>query len=255
MKLKRKMSEDPDEEPAPSPQSAERPRKTLKGNKPVQEKPAKDTSRVMPYGCPGYGDTCQEHKKRRWTSKTKFLDHFMMEHLEEYSHFMMEHLEEYRSIDHCGVANGFKCLECKKRNSSFGVNTGVVTSSHIRELAVHVWNDHMIPRTTMIHVQTGEVGVKDEPKESFDLRYDEPGGTNLGDELGSFLGIEKVEVKPGEPLGTQYEQVCDAGLDAFLCGDIGSDSFNFGEFDFGTDAIFSDFFDLNKYLGGMVSAF
>ncbi|CAN9212969.1 unnamed protein product [Alternaria alternata] len=241
--LKRKMSQDPDEGPATSPQSAERPRKTSKGKKPIQEKPVKDTSRVMPYGCPGYGGTCQEHKKRRWTSKTKFLDHFMT-----------KHPEEYKNIDRCGVADGFKCLECKKRNSSLGVNTGVVTSSHIRELAVHIWNDHMIPRTTMVHVQTGEVGVKDEPEESFDLRYDEPGGTELGDELEGFSAIEKDEVKPGEPTGTQYEQACNAGFHAFLCGDIGSDSVNLGEFDLGTDAVFSDFFDLNGYFGGMVSA-
>ena len=236
------MSQDPDEGPAPFPQSAERPRKTSKGKKPIREKPVKDTSRVMPYGCPGYGGTCQEHKKRRWTSKTKFLDHFMT-----------EHPEEYKNIDRCGVAEGFKCLECKKRNSSLGVNTGVVTSSHIRELAVHIWNDHMITRTTMVHVQTGEVGVKDEPEESFDLRYDEPGGIELGDELERFLAIEKDEVKPEESSGTQHEQICDVEPDASSCSDVGSDSNIPGEFDFGTDAVFSDyFFDLNGYFGGMV---
>jgi hypothetical protein len=245
--LKRKMSEDPDEGPAPSSQNTERPHKTLKGKKPNQEKSVKDTSRVMPYGCPGNGGTCQEHKKRRWTSKSKFLDHFIM-----------EHLGEYKNTDCRGDSNGFKCLQCEERNSSFGVNTGVITSSHIREVAVHVWNDHMIPRTTMVHVQTREVGVKDEPKESFDICYNEPGGTEIGDELESSVTMYKDEVKPGEPLGTRYEQTCDGGLDAFLCcdigSDIGSDSVNLGEFDFGTDAVFSDFFDLNGYLGGMVSA-
>jgi hypothetical protein len=237
------MSQDPDEGPASSPQSAERPHKTSKGKKTIKEKPVKDTSRVMPYGCPGYGGTCQEHKKRRWTSKTKFLDHFMT-----------EHPEEYKSIDHCGAADGFECLECKTRNSSFGVNTGVVTSSHIRELAVHVWYDHMIPRITMKHIQTGEVVVKDELKESFDLRFDEPGGTELREEPESFLALQKDEAKPGKPSGTQHEQASDTGLDAFSYYDIGSDSVNLGELDFGTDAVFSDFFDLNGYFGGMVSA-
>ncbi|CAN9120285.1 unnamed protein product [Alternaria alternata] len=241
--LKRKTTEDPDEEPAPSPQSAERPRKTLKGKKSIQEKLVKDTSRVMPYGCPGYGGTCQEHRKRRWTSKTKFLDHFMT-----------EHPEEYKSIDRCGVVDGFKCLECKKRNSSFGVDTGVVTSTHIRELAVHVWHDHMIPRTTVVHVQTGEVGVKDEPKESSDIRYDESGGTGLEDQNQSSMTTEKDEVKPEESSGTQHEQTCDVEPDASSCSDVGSDSNIPGEFDFGIDAVFSDFIDLNEYFGGMVSA-
>ncbi|CAI9634148.1 unnamed protein product [Alternaria burnsii] len=240
--LKRKMSEDPDEEPAPSPQSAERPRKTLKGKKRIQEKLVKDTSRVMPYGCPGYGGTCQEHKKRRWTSKTKFLDHFMT-----------EHPEEYKSIDRCGVVDGFKCLECKKRNSSFGVDTGVVTSTHIRELAVHVWHDHMISRTTVVHVQRGEVGVKDEPKESFDIRYNESGGTGLGDQNQSSMTIEKDEIKPAKSSGTEHEQTCDVGPDASLCCDVGSDSNILGEFDFGTDANFMDFFDLNGYFSGPLS--
>ena len=237
------MSEDPDEEPALSPQSAERPRKTLKGKKRIQEKLVKDTSRVMPYGCPGYGGTCQEHKKRRWTSKTKFLDHFMT-----------EHSEEYKSIDCCGIADGFKCLECRKRNSSFGVDTGVVTSTHIRELAVHVWHDHMISRTTVVHVQTGEIGVKDEPKESFDIRYDGSSGTGLGDHNQSSMTTEKDEVKPGESSCTQHEQTCDVGPDASSCCDVGSDSNIPGEFDFGADAVFSDFFDLNGYFGGMLSA-
>ncbi|RYO48757.1 hypothetical protein AA0116_g12368 [Alternaria tenuissima] len=106
----------------------------------------------------------------------------------------------------------------------------------------------------MVHVQTGEVGVKDEPEESFDLRYDEPGGIELGDELERFLAIEKDEVKPGESSCTQHEQTCDVGPDASSCCDIGSDSNIPGEFDFGTDAVFSDFFDLNGYFGGMLSA-
>jgi hypothetical protein len=240
--LKRKTSENPDEEPAPFPQNAKRPRKTLKGKKPIQEKPIKGTSRVMPYGCPGNGGTCEENKKRRWTSMAKFLDHFMT-----------EHPEEYKSINHGGVAHGFQCLECKKRNSSFGVNTGMFTSTHPRELAVHVWHEHMIPRTTVVHVQTGEVEVKDEPKESFDIHYEEPGGIGLGDQLQSTVTTKKDEVKPGESSGTQHEQTCDAEPEASSCSDIGCDSHVPGGFDFGTDAVFPDFFDLNGYFSGPVS--
>lgn len=62
---KRKMSEDPDEAPASSPQHVKRSRKALEGKGPIHEKPAKVMLRVKAYGCPGDKNMCQGHKNRQ----------------------------------------------------------------------------------------------------------------------------------------------------------------------------------------------
>jgi len=75
---------------------------------------AKPVGKSKIYGCPGNAGRCLEHRNRQWRSKIQFWTHFET------------HLQEYQILE------GYQCLECAKRYL------------HGRELAMHIWNAHMV---------------------------------------------------------------------------------------------------------------
>ena len=83
------------------------------------------------YGCPGDEGRCIEHKHRAWRSFKSFYEHLEAQHLEEYKTY-----------------GGLKCLECEKYNLFVGCHTVSPTYlSQGRDLARHIWDDHMTPET------------------------------------------------------------------------------------------------------------
>jgi len=96
------------------------------------------------YGCLGDGGRCQERKHRYWRSKKEFGIHFET------------HLEDYETPD------GYKCPACEKRRLSPGIVSITTTSfSHGRDLAMHVWFEHMVPSTTSMQPQGASLVAKD----------------------------------------------------------------------------------------------
>lgn len=82
------------------------------------------------YGCPGDGGQCIEHENRAWRSLKSFFEHLKAQHLEEYK-----------------THGGLKCLECEKNNLFAEYHTVSPTFPlQGRDLATHIWDDHMTPR-------------------------------------------------------------------------------------------------------------
>ncbi|USP74935.1 hypothetical protein yc1106_02209 [Curvularia clavata] len=228
---KRKMSQGPDEEPAPCPQDAKRPRKAPTGKGPVQEKLAKDTSRVKRYGCPGNTKTCQAYMNRQWTSQLSFVHHF-----ED------NHSEEFKSVDH--LSNGtnfFICCDCES-NQSLPTGTEVWKWRHLRQLAKHIYNNHLSP-TKSTHHHTNAMEANGQPEQPADTPHTNPSSTELKHQLQITANPGMDGVKPGEPSGTRYEHTSHAETD------------NFSHSDTGTGPFIQDFLYSNDYLGGPASGF
>lgn len=126
------------------------------------------------------------------------------------------------------------------------------TSAHARDLAIHIYNAHIIHRTEWKSFPNA-VEVKDKPKEPSDIHCGKPGTTELEDQLQSTATPEMAEVKPGEPSGTPYEHINDAETGGFLLSDTGNESDVPEGFDFVTDIFLSHFIGLDDYSSGPVS--
>jgi hypothetical protein len=165
------MFQGSDEEPAPCHQDAKRPRKASTGKGPVQKKPAKDTPRVKPYGCPGNANTCQAHKNRQWTSELSFVQHFGD-----------NHFEEFKIVDY--LSNGtnfFICRECEI-NQSLLIGTEVWKWRYLRELAKHIYNNHL-NRTKSTDHHTNAVEANGQPEEPADTPHTNSRSTELKHQL------------------------------------------------------------------------
>ncbi|KAI4674785.1 uncharacterized protein J4E84_010391 [Alternaria hordeiaustralica] len=130
------------------------------GSKRAKMKDAVDATINKPsarvYGCLGDGGRCQERKHRYWRSKKEFGIHFET------------HLEDYETPD------GYKCPACEKRRLSPGIVSITTTSfSHGRDLAMHVWFEHMVPSTTSLQPQDTSLVAKDGLQEGSTARQDQ----------------------------------------------------------------------------------
>jgi hypothetical protein len=76
------------------------------------------------YGCPGQQGSCSEHRNRVWRSFVTFFEHLRLNHLGEFE-----------------TSGGrLECLECVKWNKP---SEAARYPPYGRELAQHIWNDHM----------------------------------------------------------------------------------------------------------------
>ncbi|CAN9328765.1 unnamed protein product [Alternaria alternata] len=85
--------------------------------------------RLKGRGCPGDGGACR-FRNKRWTSRAKFLAHFM------------EHEQEYENPNGQGGYDNYKCLSCEARNRRTNRNDNVVTKPCFREFGKHVFDEH-----------------------------------------------------------------------------------------------------------------
>lgn len=95
------------------------------GNREHSSPSSKELRLVPPkrYGCPGQQGTCLEHRNRAWRSFVTFFEHVQTNHLGEFE-----------------TPYGLMCLECVKRDNP---TSPIAYPSHGRELAKHIWTDHM----------------------------------------------------------------------------------------------------------------
>ena len=141
------------------------------------------------YGCPGNAGKCEEHKSRQWRSKKGFLRHFAT------------HLEEYETLD------GYQCLECERRKPTLHVvSSATEIFSHGRELATHMWFQHMVPFTTTKQVQgTAVLGIKKEFESSCDIQRAQAIGTGRDHGLHGRSARAKDDDPARESSGTQRD--------------------------------------------------
>ncbi|KAH6878491.1 hypothetical protein BKA58DRAFT_398536 [Alternaria rosae] len=182
-KIKR---EPPDEKPNHPPTHAD-------GSQKSKRAKLRDATNKKPqppvYGCLGNGGKCQERKHRYWRSKKEFRTHFET------------HLEDYDTPE------GFKCPACEKRMLSPGIVSITTTSfSHGRDLAMHVWFEHMVPSTTSKQPQDTSLVAKGEPREGSTARQDEPRDLELGSHFQNTIEMEENGDEPWECPDTQHGQ-------------------------------------------------
>lgn len=91
------------------------------------------------YGCPGNKWSClpeETRKRRAWTSLSKFYGHFQT------------HLEEFATPE------GLKCLECERSQLSPSSDPIVIFPVKGKELAKHIYDEHMVVRIRSSQHQT-----------------------------------------------------------------------------------------------------
>jgi len=160
-----------------------------------------------PYGCSGYGDKCLERKNRQWRSKFEFWLHFAT------------HLKDSEALD------GYICLQCGMESQSPDVVcTATEKYSHGRELAMHIWFEHMIPSTRPKRPQGAASAAVDGRKQRLDILRDWRNDTKQEHQsLGVVVGTGNGN-RAGETSSIQHDQPGESRCDFLWAAD--GDAYN-----------------------------
>lgn len=160
---------------------------------------------MKPYGCPG--NNCQAHKNRQWPSELSFVQHYQD-----------NHWKEFKDVD-----NVFICRDCES-NQSLPTGTEVWKWDSLRELAKHIYNNHLSLTKSTYH-QTNAVEANGQPIKPADTPHTNSSSTKLKYQLQITATPGMDDVKPGEPSGIRYQHTSHAETSNFSHSDIGINSF------------------------------